>query len=189
MSVIAKMTIRAVTAFGTGQLVELGCVCDNDLMAAHATSEEDKLFTQYSPWGEMKLCQPAGSALGQPGDEFGPGAAFYVMVLSEDEHPAKEGDEDRFEAVQFPGSYASCPAILDNIVDYGDHQARRLEFRNGGANTDHRGVDRLNWKMSVDNPAVFAQMKPKARYWIALYPAPRFSRDTAIAAAHGHLTA
>lgn len=178
MSVIAKLLIRGVTPFGTGQLIELGCVCENDLMAAYATTEEDKLFTKYSPWGEMKLSQPAGYALGSPGDEFGPGAAFYAMVLSDAEAP-----EDR----KFPGAYAWCPAKVV-ITDFGDGMAKRLEFINSGANEHHRAVDRLNWKMSVDNPAATDQLKAGSGYWIALYPAPRFDRDSAIRMAHGHMT-
>lgn len=176
MSVIAKLLIRSVTGFGTGQLVELGCVCENDLMGAYASTHEDKLFTQYSPWGEMKLCQPAGFSLGAPTDEFAQGAAFYVMALSKDE----------VEEAAFAGAYAACPARCLSLTDFGDGQAKRVEFRNEGPAADHRGVDRLNWKMSVDNPAATGQFKPGAPYWIALYPAARFDRDAAIRAAHGY---
>lgn len=176
MSVIAKVTIRAITAFGTGQLFELGCVAENDMMAAYAKSEEDRLFTKYSPWGEIKLCQPAGYALGYGPDEFKQGDAFYVMLLS-----AEEADDTKFS-----GAYAKCPARCASVTDFGDGQAKRLEFRNEGAHDDHRGVDKLNWKMSVDNPAATNQVKAGALYWIALYPAPTFDRDSAIRAAHGH---
>jgi hypothetical protein len=193
MSVIAKLSIRSITPFGTGQLVELGCVCENDLMAAYATSEEDKLFTRYSPWGEIKLCQPAGFALGEEPDEFKPGSAFYAMILSVGEiekprtpKPAYAGsnyirDEDK----AFPGSYVSCPAVCVSITDFGDGQAKTVSFRNGGPHEDHYGVDRLNWKMAVDNPGATNQLKPGKPYWIVLYPASAFDRNAAIAAAHG----
>lgn len=176
MSVIAKLSIRSITAFGTGQHVKLACVATNDVMAAYAVTEEDKLFTKYSPWGEMKLNQPAGYSLGQAGDEFKQGDVFYVMALA-----AKEVDD-----TTFPGSYAVCPAICASLTDFGDGQAKRVEFRNGGSASDHRGVDRLNWKMSVDNPAATGQFKPGTEYWIALYPAAKFDRDATIRAAHGH---
>ena len=179
MSVIAKLSIRGVTPFGTGQLVELACVCENDLMAAYATSEEDKLFTKYSPWGEMKVSQPNGASLGRPGDEFSQGSAFYVMVLSDAEAPA-----DR----KFAGAYAWCPAKI-TITDFGDGQAKRLEFCNKGANEDHKGVDRLTWKMSVDNPAATDQIKAGSGYWVVFYPISHYDRDKAIRAAHGHLEA
>lgn len=176
MSVIAKVTIRAITAFGTGQLVELGCVAENDMMAAYAKSEEDRLFTKYSPWGEIKLCQPSGYGLGYAPEEFKDGTPFYVMLLAKDE----------VEDTKFADAYAKCPARCVSITDFGDGQAKRLEFRNEGAHDDHRGVDRLNWKMSVDNPAATNQVKAGASYWIAFYPAPTFDRDSAIRAAHGH---
>lgn len=178
MSVIAKVTIRSITAFGTGQLVELGCVAENDIMAAYAKSEEDRLFTKYSPWGEIKLCQPAGYGLGSAPEEFKDGTAFYVMLLAADE-------VDEFN-MQFSGAFAKCPARCVAITDFGDGQAKRLEFRNEGAHDQHRGVDRLNWKMSVDNPGATNQVKAGASYWVALYPAAKFDRDAAIRAAHGH---
>lgn len=185
MSVIAKLLIRGISTFGTGQLVELACLCDNDLMTAYAATEEDKLFTKYSPWGEMKLCQPAGHSLGREGDEFGPGSAFYVMVLRKEEGPDDPvAETPGYGSKNFPGAYAVCPGKLSNVVDYGDAQARRFEFRNGGPNEHHRGIDRLNWKMNVDNPAVFAQLKAGMDVWIVLYPADKFDRDAAIAAAH-----
>jgi hypothetical protein len=177
MSVIAKLLIRSISQFGTGELVELGCICENDLMAAYATTDEDKLFTKYSPWGEMKLNQPAGYSLGSVGDEFKQGDGFYVMALAD-----KEAED-----TTFPGSYAVCPATCASITDFGDGQAKRVEFRNSGPADDHRGVDRLNWKMSVDNPGATNQFKPGTNYWIALYPAAKFDRDATIRAAHGHV--
>ena len=179
MSVIAKLSIRGVTPFGTGQLVELACVCENDLMTAYATSEEDKLFTKYSPWGEMKVSQPNGFSLGRPGDVFGEGSAFYVMVLSDAEAP-----EDRI----FAGANAWCPVKI-TVTDFGDGQAKRLEFCNSGANEHHKGVDRLNWKMSVDNPAATDQIKAGSGYWVVFYPVASHDRNGAIRAAHGHLQA
>src|SRR3546814_9159944 len=55
MSVIAKLNLLAVRAFGGGSLYEMSCVCQDDLMAMYAKSDEDKLFTNASPWGEARL--------------------------------------------------------------------------------------------------------------------------------------
>lgn len=179
MSVIAKLSIRQIKPFGMGQAVELGCVCANDLMTAYAESEEDKLFTKYSPWGEMTINQPGGFVLGKVGD------VFYAMVIREGE-PMPE-DQGRFGGGKFPGSVAHASAACRSMLDMGDNQAKTVEF------VDHlkdqaNGIDRLAWKMSVDNPGATNQFKPGATdYWIALYPEASFDRDQAIAAAHGHV--
>lgn len=190
MSVIAKLMVRGVTDFGTGRLVELGCVCDNDLMAAYATSEEDRLFTKYSPWGEMKLSQPQGWAIGngKTGDEFGPPPAFYVMALHEKEHEYVEPgprDNSFTPDANFPGASAWAFGTCYSILDLGT--TRQVEFRAGGGGTiKGRAVEKLNWRMSVDNPAASNQFKPGERYWFVLYEATAYDRDRAIRTAHGH---
>lgn len=171
MSVIAKMVIRGVHDFGSGKLVELSCICENDLMAAYAESEGDKLFTKYSPWGEIKLHSPEGYLLGDIGE------AFCVMILHKDE----VGD------FTFPGSYAFSTLGVASITDYGDGQAKRLDMTHyrwaGGGVT--KGITSFNWKMSVDNPSVFNQLKAGCwDYWMAFYPASKFDRNGAIQAAH-----
>lgn len=173
MSVIAKLNIRNVVTFDTGNLIELGCICENDLMTAYATSEEDKLFSQFSPWGEMKISQPLGFSLGNAPDPVAGAKAYYVMMLAE----AEVGDR------RFPGAVAFCPARL-SLTDFGDGRDKIVEFHNDGAKTDGLAVDRLFWKMNVNNPGALRQFKPGAGYWLALYPADVFTRDTAIAAAH-----
>lgn len=175
MSVIAKLNIRAATVFGTGNLIELGCVCENDLMTAYATSEEDKLFSQYSPWGEMKVSQPSGFSLGQAPDHVAPTKAYYVMMLANAE----------VENTKFPGAAAYCRARLQ-LTDFGDGRDQIVEFHNDGAQ-DGLGIDRLIWKMSVNNPGALRQFKPGSGYWLAFYPADQFTRDTAIAAAHAQV--
>lgn len=174
MSVIAKMIVRNVSDFGSARLVEMSCICDNDLMTTYAESHEDKLFTKYSPWGEIKLHQPAGWQIGEPNQ------AFYVMILHADEVSNKS----------FPGAYAYSSLAVASITDFGDEQAKRLEMTENQWNKDDRkGVDGFNWKMSVDNPAVFAQLKAGKRdYFVAFYPASSFDRDASIKAAHGGLT-
>lgn len=172
MSVIAKMIIRSVHEFGSGCLVEMGCICDNDLMTAYAESHEDKLFTKYSPWGEVKLHQPSGFQLGVVGE------AFYVMITHEDEADDKS----------FPGAFACAPMVVLSVTDFGDNQAKRLDMADETwrKESPRRGVDSFNWKMSVDNPAVFKQLHAGERdYFVAFYPATSFDRDASIKAAHG----
>jgi len=177
MSVIAKLVIRGVHTFGTGgQMVDLSCLCDNDLMKAYAEDHEDKLFTEYSPWGEMKLHQPPGYTLGQSLQQDD---AFYVMIVSKDEIS---------DGFTFPGAYAYSQLRVDSITDYGDGQAKRLEMCTGyiAKKLPVKGIENFNWKMSVDNPAVFSQMNPGTEdYFVAFYPAASFDRNAAIAAAHG----
>lgn len=194
MSVIAKLMVRNVAEFGTGRLVELGCICENDLMAAHAGSEEDRLFTKYSPWGELKLSQQPGHILQgtfewQPGD-IAPPPAFYVMALHESEYehiaPDLGPDRDRYAPDHnFPGAAAWAVGVCKSLTDFGG-DSRRVEFQAGNGGTiKGRGVDALNWKMSVDNPLASNQFKPGERYYFAFYEAVKFDRNAAIAAAHG----
>ena len=173
MSVIAKMRVSNVNDFGSGRLVEMSCICDNDLMTEYAGSEEDKLFTRYSPWGEIKLHQPSGWAMGDQND------LFYVMILSKDE----AGEEPKF-----PGAYAFCQLRVASITDFGDGQAKRLEMCEGwqAKNCPSKGVANFNWKMAVDNPAVISQLSPGTEnYFVAFYPAVH-GRDGVIAKAHGY---
>lgn len=190
MSVIAKLEIRATTDYGTGRLIELGCVCQNDLMASYAGSEEDRLFTTASPWGEMKLSQPEGWHLanGKQADELSPAPAFYVMALHESEHEylePKEGEHSHQPDKNFPGCSAWTRGTCHSITDLG--YSRQVEFRGAGthAKVKGRAIDKLNWKMTVDNPRASNQFKAGEPYFIVLYDASQFTRDTAIRAAHG----
>jgi hypothetical protein len=180
--------VRAQTDFGTGRLIELGCVCENDLMAAYATSEEDRLFSKYSPWGEMKLSQPEGWALanGKGQDEFGPAPAFYVMALHESEHELSPIPTERYlPDADFPGASAWAFGTCYSLTDFGG--SRHVEFRaNTQGTVKGKAIDKLNWKMSVDNPGASNQFKPGERYFFVLYDASKFDRDAAIRAAHGH---
>jgi hypothetical protein len=189
MSVIAKLMVRAAHDFGTGRLYELGCVCDNDLMAAYAESEEDKLFTKYSPWGEMKLHQPSGWALVDYGwgpGEIGPQPAFYVMALHESEHElVDEPEQGYLPSANFPGAAVWAFGTCRSITDFGG-DSRQVLFEAGNRGTvKGRGFEALTWKMSIDNPAASNQFKAGQRYFFALYDATKFDRNAAIAAAHG----
>ena len=170
MSVIAKMSIRAVHNFGSGRAVDLSCVCENALMAAYAGSEEDRLFTKYSPWGEIKLHQPENWCLGKQDDKF------YVILMRADEVYLPE----------FPGAVAYAPCRVVSVTDYGA-ESRRVEICNSSNRKEgYRAIANFNWQMSVDNPGATNQMVPGVDdYWLAFYPA-ELGRDGTITKAHGH---
>lgn len=177
MSVIAKMNISSVTPYGVGRAVNLSCVASNETMAgfAEGASEEDRLFTRASPSGSMLLNQPATHLLGKPRHEPGDGPdTFYVVVLF--------GDEA--DGMECKGASAIVEAKVTSLTDFGG-TSREVQFHDHYNKTDRtKGVDRLNWKMMVDNPGAHRQFKPGQPCLIAFFPTTAFDRDHAIAAAH-----
>lgn len=176
MSVIAKMQLNGTLDFGSGSLSRLSCVCENDLMAAYAGSEEDRLFTKYSPWGEMKVAFGFKDKNGMP--KFGAGQKFYVLALREQERPPCPGAEHvhpaRCHAVHDYGSSKQVEIICD---------AKPHSHAMSGDFADWPGE--LHWRMTIDNPPAVAFFEAgKSGYWIAFYDAEQFDRDQAIAAAH-----
>jgi len=178
MSVIAKLSIRNIAEFGTGSLVELECYCSNDMMAAYAETEENRLFTKYSPWGSMKLNLSSGWSLGEVGD------IFYVMMLNKDEI-----EPERLTAPStgfsnsgvFPSASIYTKTLCYSLTSFGG-DSKNVEFRT--ATGEGRGVDKLNCKMAVDNPGATDQFRPGEVCWLAFYPEKKFDRDAAIRAAH-----
>lgn len=177
MSVIAKMQLNGTLDFGSGSLSKLSCVCENDLMAAYAGSEEDRLFTKYSPWGEMKLGY--GFKTERSGlPKFQPGHKFYVMAVRSASKPA------------CPGAEHVHPCSVRVIHDYGSSKQVELAYdpRTVGAQPsyamdEHPGE--FHWRMTIDNPPAVAFFEPgKSGYWVAFYDAEKFDRDAAIADAH-----
>lgn len=177
MSVIAKMSIRSVIPFGVGRALDLACVAANDMMAgfAEGKDQEDRLFSKASPSGDMRLHQPSNFCLGRATSDLGDAPdTFYVVVLFGDEangRPCK-------------GAYAVAEARCVSTTDFGGTSVM-VEFRSAYNKTDRTvGVDGLHWKMTVDNPGAQVQFKPGTDCLIAFFPANKFTRDTAIAAAH-----
>lgn len=175
MSVIAKLYVTKITQFGTGRLLDLNCIASNETMVMYADkAHEDRLFTQASPWGEMKLNQPAMYAIGDRD------AQFYVVALRDAEAQAALRDPP---GASFPGAYGFCKARCNSLTDFGG-TSKQVEFYNVGRTEK---VDSLNWKMTVDNPGAHKQFAPGTDdWWIAFYPASDFTVDQALAAAHGH---
>lgn len=185
MAVIAKLMVRRVVNFGTGNFVELGCVCDNDLMAAYATTEEDKLFSRYSPWGEVRLNQRAGWGVFTHEEDVhvvepnkGP-RAFYVMLLTENEVYSET----------FPKASAFIKMNCYSKSQFaGDGSRVELREVYGWHETsDSRSrinvIEKMSWKMHVDNPPAEAGFIPGTNYWVAFYDAAVFDRDRTISMA------
>src|SRR3546814_8527960 len=105
MSVIAKRNLLAVRAFGGGSLYEMSCVCQDDLMAMYAKSDEDKLFTNASPWGEARLNTSLGVEAAHPA----PMSQFYAMLV----HKAEPGF-----TTEPNGALLVCPARISHTEDF-----------------------------------------------------------------------
>jgi hypothetical protein len=165
MSVIAKMEIEDCKSFGkTGWLTRLKCVCENDLMAAYAEANEDRLFTRYSPWGDCQLgaCLVSGVDVATL-----KGRKFYMVTLREEQPPKCAGASITLKA--------RCVEVARTGKD-----SNRVEV--ASAYCEDRG---LNWRMSIDNPPAVAFFEPgESDYFVAFYDAERFTMDEALADAH-----
>ena len=165
MSVIAKLYVQARSDYGTGSYVQLGCVASNEVMAAYAGSEEDKLFSRYSPSGEIRIHQAAHWSV-FPDPRY---ITFTQVECYSVSRYAYDGSRVELREVQ---------GWVNEMIK-----------ANGGAHLTHKRcevIERLSWKMHVDNPPAEAQFVPGRKYWLAFYPVAEFDRDKAIAAAHGH---
>lgn len=174
MSVIAKLNLNAVRAFGAGALLELGCVCQNDLMAMYADSDEDKLFTTASPWGEARLnvALPVGAVGANPS----PGSQFYAMLVHK--------DEPGF-TTEPKGAYLVCPARIASVEDFGGN-SKKVHISSSFTVPDGLTLRSLSWSMTVDNPGASDQLKAGSDGWLfSLFPAGDFDKASTIAAAHG----
>lgn len=187
MSVIAKLMVRNAVDFGTGSFIELGCLCDNDLMAAYAESEGDRLFTKYSPWGEMRLHQRSGWAVFTKDEQHvaDPSikpAAFYVMLLDLDE-VADEAQLKKASTYLKVGCHSKT-----KYAGEGSRVELRESFQKEENAYGRRDlvVQKLSWKMQVDNPPAEERFVPGREYWLAFYDARVFDRDGTIRSAHGH---
>lgn len=175
MSVIAKVQLNGVLDFSSGPLAKLSCVCENDLMASYAKANEDRLFTKYSPWGEMKVGYGFKDKNGSL--KFPIGHKFYVVVVRGAEKPECEGAEHVH------------PARCHVIHDFGTTKQVEVSY-DGWSNSvmnpkpeDHPGE--FHWRMSIDNPPAVEFFEPgKSGYWVAFYDAEKFNIPSALADAH-----
>jgi hypothetical protein len=169
MPVIAKMQLNGVLNFGSGSVSKLSCVCENDLMAAYAKADEDKLFTRYSPWGEMKLGHSLRS--------FKDGQKFYVVALKSKSRPKCE------KAAHVH------PARVHVVEDYGSSKQVQLSYdgynKNAYTSVDYEHPGELHWRMTIDNPPAVEFFTPGENdYWVAFYPDDKFTQHEALVDAH-----
>jgi hypothetical protein len=178
MSVIAKFNVQAVRDFGSGALIELSNICENDLMAAYNPDHEDKLFTKYSPWGEARLHVRQGVVLPLVQDQF------YAVITSLEELgiPPKTDYNDKTPILAQTHALYRTKLSIQGITDRGEGQAKQIEFL-GGIN-DESGVTAFNWRMAVDNPGATGQLKAgSSNYFVGFYPRSKFSYLEAVNAA------
>jgi hypothetical protein len=197
MSVIAKLSVQNRIDFSTGSLVELSCVASNEVMAAYAGSEEDRLFSRYSPSGSIRLHQAAGWAMfpepqaayveRDPTKPWSP-PMFYVMLIGLDESGAQPSFGDQIAYTQVECHSVSKYAYDGVRVELRDVRGWRDPEKLDKAHWRDRGgvIEKLSWTMHVDNPPAEGQFVAGRKYWVAFYPVGEFDRDQAIAAAHGH---
>jgi len=193
MSVIAKLSVNAFAAFSTGSMVELSCVASNEVMAAYAGSEEDRLFSRYSPSGTIRLHQAANWAVftdpqtayverdpTQPWER----PMFYVMLIGLDEAEAPVFKDVAYVQVE---CYSVSKYAYDGIrVELRDVRGWRDPEKAHSHRDRGDAIEKLSWTMHVDNPPAEGQFVAGRKYWVAFYPVGQFDRDQAIRAAHGH---
>jgi hypothetical protein len=166
MSVIAKMNILACRAFGTGQLVELGCVCENDLMAMHTPSNEDVTFSKASPSGDARL-HVASDVVFRSHEQL------YLIFARAEAAPA------------FDDAIIVVPARCVSITDYGG-TSKRVEIASRYRyHKDPKAhplePDAFNMVIQIDNPAASLQFEPGEHdYWVGIYRCIDHSMSDAI---------
>lgn len=153
MAVIAKMSINAARVFGNGTLLNLGCVCENGLMAHYSPENEDAVFTKYSPAGECGVTVPNTVELS------GTGSKYYVLF--------RPYDDGEFEQAAF-----GVIGVVSQVIDWG--QSKQVVMT---------GNDGMSLKMTIDNPNASVQFVPQTRYHIAFYDAEKLTMDDALKAA------
>lgn len=169
-AIISKMKIKTQRDFGSsGTLATLDCVCENDLMAAYARSEEDRCFTKYSPYGEAQV----GASLLSGACNLMGGEQLYVVVTRREDGYECQGAIKLWKAERhFINARCVC------VTDFGDGQAKVVEMAQ--SYVDEKVG--FNMKTAIDNPPAVEFFVPgKDDYRVAFYDAKAFDRDTALA--------
>lgn len=178
MTVIAKMSVFGnPRAYGDNQLVELSCVCAEELMPGcgdgSAKANENYTFQMATPNGDAKVTLPKDVA-------FRTSEELYLIVTRELKCPA------------FPGAIAVVDARVAAVTDYGGvskmvevtgsigyHYEKREHIR-----LHPKQVSAFNMRMTIDNPHASVQFEPgKDDYWIAIYRASELQMHEALAMA------
>lgn len=165
MSVIAKMNVMSVRAFGDANLIYLQCVYEQD--GLNGDAYEDRRFTKATPWGEGHVTAPAAR-------DFEQGAAFYLVFNSTEGDepgykPRPEASLNIFVRAQkvepWPGTTA-----LEIVKD-----KKREAAMGGNPNTA------LNVRLSVDAKPASEQFTEGKGFYLSFYRADRVTLAEAAA--------
>jgi hypothetical protein len=173
MSVIAKLIVRGSSAFGPGVLVEMGCICENDLMTNWTSlkDDEDRMFTTASPSGDARL----NLAVSPQFPQMNQGDDYYFVLTHKDEPGFTENPK---------GCFLTSKARISHVTDFGG-TTKYVEICSENPQ-QYATLQRFGWKMSIDNPGAYNQLKPGTGGWLlSIFPCKSFTIRTAIDAAHG----
>lgn len=166
MTVIAKMNVAVEPrAYGQSQLVELQCVCDNDLMVIHSPQNENQTFNQASPQGDARLNL-------DPEITFRQQEELYLIFQRGPEMP------------KFENALAVVDARCVSVTDFGG-TSKRVEvascYHHRKPKTQKNLADSFNLRMSIDNPAASVEFQGgKEDYWIGIYRASEMTMQEAL---------
>ena len=171
MSVIAKLYVQGTTPMGSNTLLALSCVCENELMAGHTPSNEDILFSKYSPSGEARLIL-AGAGAGDYG--VLQGDQFYFIFQKSAEQP------------NLDGAFGASRMNVQSITDFGGTSKQvQLVSENRTAPDPSWTIQNVNFKIMIDNPRASDQFKAgESGWWLTVYKATSVTMHEAIAMAH-----
>ena len=168
MSVIAKLYAQGTTPMGSNTLLSLSCVCENALMASYTPSNEDILFSKYSPSGEARLILAGGDYGVLAGDQF------YFIFSKSSEQP------------NLDGAFGSSRINVQSITDFGGTSKQvQLVSENRSAPEANWSIQNVNFRIMIDNPGASDQFKAgEGGWWLTVYRADKVTMDQAIALAH-----
>ena len=166
MSVIAKMYSSGRYPMGSVMMHTFSCVGDNEFMSHYTPSNEDILFSKYSPSGDARVTLPA---------EFGVmnGDQFYFL-FTKGEAPSVEHSLGRHKI------------RISSITDFGGTSRQvQIESDRETEREDNHTIMQFSYRIMIDNPRAFDQFKAGERgWWVTIYAANRVTKDEAIAMAH-----
>lgn len=175
MSVICKVSISEIRQFGEQKLVKTTCVADNEVMAAYNPSEEDKLFSKYSPSGSADFTVPVNIPI--PENLAYPSPKLYLMFVQNEVRP------------EFSNSLCFAKIKVNSSTDFGG-QSKQFDIgtfyqSKPKDETSWKWIEQFNHRIMIDNPAAAEQFKPgDAGWWIGIYNADKFKMEEVIADAH-----
>ncbi len=175
MSVICKVSISEIRPFGEQKLVKTTCVSDNEIMAAYNPSEEDKLFTKYSPSGSADFTVPVTIPI--PQNLAYPQPKLYLMFVQSEVRP------------EFSNSLCFAKIKVNSSTDFGG-QSKQFDIgtfyqSKSKDEKSHKWIEQFNHRIMIDNPAAADQFIPGDQsWWIGIYDADKFTMSEVISDAH-----